>query len=152
MLRTTLLLLFICFTALSQTYSISTIAGTDRVLDGSLAASVPLTNPESIAFDSAGNLYITDPIDSRIRKVSTAGIITTLVGTGIPGFSGDRGPAIQAQINNPGGLAIDANNNIYFADRNNLRVRRISPDGTINTVAGNGSHGVPGDGGPALAA
>jgi uncharacterized protein (TIGR03437 family) len=152
MLRTTLLLLFICFTALSQTYSISTIAGTDRVLDGSLAASVPLANPESIAFDSAGNLYITDPIDSRIRKVSTAGIITTLVGTGIPGFSGDRGPAIQAQINNPGGLAIDANNNIYFADRNNLRVRRISPDGTINTVAGNGSHGVPGDGGPALAA
>jgi uncharacterized protein (TIGR03437 family) len=152
MFRTTLLFVCLCFNALSQTYSISTIAGTDRVLDGSLAASVPLANPESIAFDSAGNLYITDPSDSRIRKVSTAGIITTIVGTGIPGFSGDRGPAAQAQINNPGQLAIDANNNIYFADRNNLRVRRISADGTINTVAGNGSHGVLGDGGPALAA
>jgi uncharacterized protein (TIGR03437 family) len=155
MFRVTQLFCFFVFSSFvlfAQPYSIATIAGANRVLDGSAATSVPLRSPVSLAFDSAGNLYISDSADSRIRKVSPTGIISTFAGTGFPGFSGDRGPAAQAEIDTPGGIAIDANNNVYFADRGNNRVRRISPDGTINTVAGNGSMGVPADGGPALSA
>ncbi len=101
--------------------------------------------------DAAGNVYIADAANNRIRAVSPAGIITTIAGTGVAGYGGDGGPATQALIAAPNGLAIDATGNLYFADANNY-IRKISPDGTISTIAGNGSTGFLGDGGAATSA
>jgi sugar lactone lactonase YvrE len=95
-----------------------------------------------IAVDNAGNTYIADCLDSRIRKVDTGGIITTIAGTGssgVFGFSGDNGPAISAQLNAPRGIALDSGGNLFIADSGNLRVRKVSlKSGIITTVAGNG--------------
>ena len=112
---------------------------------------VPLRDPNSIAQDSSGNLYIADLADNRIRKISS-GTITTYAGTGLPGYSGDRGLATTAQLSGPLNIAIDSKNNLFVVDRDNLVVRRISPDGVINTVAGNGQLGFGGEGGNATAA
>jgi uncharacterized protein (TIGR03437 family) len=100
--------------------------------------------------DTGGNLYIADESDNRIRKVDPSGIISTYAGTGIPGYSGDRGPAANAEINFPTGIALDAKGNLYIADQGNSVVRRIAADGTINTVAGNGYSTFAGDNGPAI--
>ncbi len=132
--------------ALSQPYTITTVAGTDRLLDGRSATSVPLRTPFAVAVDSAGNLYIADQADNRVRKVApSSSTITTLAGTGLPGYTGDRGKATQATLTSPTGLAVDSLGNVYIADRDNFVVRRVSPDGTINTVAGNGTPGFSGD-------
>src|SRR5260370_6555320 len=130
-----------------QPYIISTVAGTDRVLEGSQAINVPLRNPHTVVVDSAGSLYIADTADNRVRKVSSSGVITTFAGTGLPGYSVDRGKASLAQLSGPIGLAIDSASNIYIADRDNHRVRRVTSDGIINTVAGNGTFGGAGDNG-----
>jgi trimeric autotransporter adhesin len=122
------------------------------LLDGSPATTVPLREPMAVALDANGNLYIADDIDNRIRKVNAAGVISTYAGTGIPGYSGDRGQAASAQINSPTGLALDAAGNLYVADEGNAVVRRIAVDGTINTVAGNGNPRYGGDNGPATSA
>lgn len=140
------------FAAWSQPYTITTVAGTDRLLDGHSASSAPLRSPVSIAQDSAGNVYIADISDNRIRKVDTSGIITTYAGNGQAGYNGDRIKATDAQLNFPTSIAFDANGNLYIADSANFRVRIISPDGIINTVAGTGSPGIVGDQGPALQA
>ena len=141
-MRTTALLALLCpfflVNAWSQPYVISTLAGTPRLLDGSPANAVPLRTPIAVALDAQGNLYIADESDNRIRKVDPAGIISTYAGTGIAGYSGDRGPAANAQLNFPTGIALDAKGNMYVADEGNAVVRRIAVDGTINTVAGNG--------------
>jgi len=147
-----LILLYIPVNALSQVYTIGVIAGTDRLMDGKPANTVPLRNPISVAVDAAGNVYIADMDDNRIRKVSASGIITTVAGTGVPGYTGDRGPAANAQLNSPAGLAFDSSGNLLFADRGNYVIRRIAPDQTINTIAGTGSPGFSGEGGPALSA
>lgn len=136
----------------SQTYTISTVAGTERVLDGTAATGVPLRSPRGVAVDPAGNVYIADRDDNRIRKVGPSGIITTVAGNGTPGFSGDRGSAARALVSGPMSTISDSAGNIYFADSGNYRVRRIAADGTITTVAGNGSAAFSGDGGPATAA
>jgi uncharacterized protein (TIGR03437 family) len=155
-MRTTALLVlaYICFlqNGWSQRYTISTLAGTPRLLDGGLATSAPLRTPIAVALDAQGNLYIADDADNRIRKVSPAGIISTYAGTGIPGYSGDRGPAINAEINFPTGIAMDAKGNLYVADQGNFVIRRIASDGTIDTVAGNGNPTYAGDNGPAISA
>jgi hypothetical protein len=94
-------------------------------------------------------LYIADILNSRVRKVSTSGTITTVAGNGTPGFSGDGGPATNARLRPPTGVAVDAAGNLYIADIFNQRVRKVSTSGTITTVAGTGIYGFSGDGGPA---
>lgn len=134
---------------------ITTVAG-DGVAgfqgDGGPATGARLFNPRNVALDSGGNLYISDFGNHRIRKVATNGVITTVAGNGVAGFQGDGGPAISAQLFSPFGIAVDAAGNLYVADTGNVRVRKITTDGVIETVAGNGSKGYSGDGGPATRA
>src|SRR5579872_1834764 len=133
-------------------YTIQTVAGSGLVGDGAPALSAQLSDAEGLGLDHQGNVYIADPNNHRIRIVSRAGTIQTLAGIGFPGFSGDGGPAAQAQLNAPYGVAADSAGNIYIADLGNNRVRKVAPDGSISTVAGTGQAGSGGDGGPALAA
>jgi sugar lactone lactonase YvrE len=135
--------------------TISTYAGTGRVGfagDGGPATAAQLNEPVGVAVDPAGNLYIAERENHRIRKVTPGGVISTYAGTGTQGFSGDGGPATAAQLLGPGGVALDPAGNFYIADRNNDRIRRVTPGGTIATYAGSGSLGFAGDGGPATAA
>ena len=134
--------------------SISTVAGNGAVGfsgDGGLATSAKLSAPTGVAVDSAGNLYIADTMNDRVREVSASGIIGTVAGGGTSGL-GDGGPATSAQLSAPSGLAVDGAGNLYIADTGYNRVRRVSPNGTINTVAGAGSASYWGDGGPAVSA
>jgi hypothetical protein len=93
--------------------------------------------------------YIADAHNARVRKVSPEGTITTVAGTGKPGFSGDGGKATDAQLNNPAGMAVDGVGNLFITDLNNHRVRKVTPDGIITTYAGTGQPGFSGDNGPA---
>src|SRR5262249_22418680 len=111
-----------------------------------------LSFPYGLAVDSEGNLYVSDTANHRVRKVGLDGIIHTVAGTGTPGYSGDNGPALQAQLYQPWGLAIDREGRLLIADAGNHCIRLVSRDGTITTVAGVGSAGFGGDGGPATAA
>ena len=126
--------------------------GTEGVAgDGGPASEAQLWQPRSMAIDSADNIYIANAWSHRIRRVDAiTGIITTIAGTGTAGFSGDGGPALQAQFNLPNQIAIDKDGNLYVLDSGNFRIRRIAKDGTISTVAGNGTAGFSGDGGPAI--
>ena len=118
--------------------------------DNGPATSASLFSPTGVAVDSAGNLYIADTGNSRIRKVSN-GVITTVAGNGTHGFSGDNGPATSAQLYNPDGVAVDPAGNLYIADTLDNRIRKVS-NGVITTVAGNGTYGFSGDNGPATSA
>jgi Immunoglobulin I-set domain/NHL repeat len=116
--------------------------------DGGAATNASLYYPEGAAFDAAGNLFIADFVNNRIRKVTTNGIITTVAGNGSPGYSGDGVPATNATMR-PAGVALDTAGNLFIADWNNNRIRKVDTNGIITTVAGNGSSGYSGDGGPA---
>ncbi len=134
---------------------ITTVAGNGfegRAGDGSAATSASLTGPQAVALDAAGNLYIADTSNAVVRKVAADGTITTVAGTGIKGHSGDGGPATQAALNYPKGLAVDGTGNLYIADSFNSRIRVVAATGVITTVAGNGTFGDSGDGGPATSA
>ena len=131
--------------------------------DGGPARAADLGCPDGLAFDQAGNLYVADPFDNRIRRVSPDGLISTVVGNGpinsislccapVGGFGGDGGPAGLAQLNTPTNIAFDAAGNLYIADTVNDRIRKVDKNGIITTVAGNGTVGFSGDGGPATAA
>jgi sugar lactone lactonase YvrE len=146
-----------CVRKIDASGKISTVAGVAYQAsgrgqfsgDGGPAVSAKLSFPRGLALDSAGNLYISDQTNSRIRKVNTSGIITTVAGNGTVGESGDGGPATQAQLGVPAGLAIDQGGNLYIADTNLQTIRRVSSDGVIVTVAGMHAHSFNGDG-PAL--
>jgi hypothetical protein len=120
--------------------------------DNGPATAAELDTPNEVAFDTAGNLYIADTLNQRVRMVSaTTGLITTVAGDGTAGFAGDGGPATAAQLKQPYALAFDSAGHLYIADSANNRVREVN-GGTITTIAGDGAQGFSGDGGPAAAA
>lgn len=120
--------------------------------DGGLATKAQLTRPPGVAIGPDGSIYIADEYNHRLRRVTPNGIITTIAGTGVAGFSGDGGPAAQAQLYFPDDVAIDKDGTIYVTDLSNHRVRRIGTDGIIHTIAGTGVAGFSGDGGLATQA
>ena len=142
------------------TGTITTLAGTKRRGfggDGGPAVQAQLYHPSGVAADGAGNVYIADTHNSRIRKVDATGTITTFAGSGATGFvgggfSGDGGPAVQAQLYHPSGVAADGTGNVYIADAGNRLIRKVDATGTITTVAGRGEIRFSGDGGPAVQA
>jgi uncharacterized protein (TIGR03437 family) len=142
-----------------------TVAGTITTVAGNGSANIgtgptgdggPATRaivaPSALAVDASGNLYIADPINNRVRKVSADGIITTIAGKGSAAYSGDGGPGPSAGVGEPEGVAVDSLGNVYVAARGDRRVRLLTAGGTITTIAGNGVVGDGGDGGPATSA
>jgi len=129
---------------------ITTVEG--AINDNGPATSAQLNYPTRVAVDSSGNLYIADAQNNRIRKVTPGGTISTVAGTGTPGYAGDDGAATSAELNNPNGMAFDSSGNLYIADSYNHRIRKVTPGGTISTVAGTGTPGFTGDNGAATSA
>jgi trimeric autotransporter adhesin len=125
-----------------QDFNIATAAG----------AGAPLQNPKGVALDNQHHLYVASGAEHVVRMVAADGTITTVAGTGTAGSSGDGGPATQAQLRTPTSLAVDASGNLYIADAQDNKIRRIAPDGIIGTFAGTGVQGFSDDGGPAAAA
>jgi len=135
--------------------TIRTVAGTGTAGfggDGGPATQAQLDHPDALAVDSHGNVYIADYGNNRIRRVDPSGTIITFAGTAAAGFGGDGGQATQARLDRPDALATDPAGNLYIADIGNNRIRRVDAGGTITTVAGTGTTGFAGDGGPARAA
>jgi len=131
---------------------ISTVAGNGSQGysgDGGPATNASLHGPAGVISDASGNLYIADYFNNRVRMVNTNGVITSVVGNGTSGCSGDGGTATNASLSSPYGMAFDGLGNLYFADSGNLRIRRVDTNGIITTVAGNGNSGYSGDGGAA---
>ena len=134
---------------------ITTIAGTGAAAydgDCGAATAAAINNPRGVAVDTLGNVYIADQANDRVRKIDTAGIITTFAGTGTLGYSGDGNAATAAELRNPYNIAADRKGNVYISDVDNACIRLVNSVGTISTVAGTGSIGSGGDGGPATAA
>ncbi|EGX58200.1 hypothetical protein SZN_18986 [Streptomyces zinciresistens K42] len=134
---------------------ISTVAGTGAAGfrgDGGPAATAQLNGPHGVALNAAGDLCIADLQNHRVRKVTADGVISTVAGTGAAGFGGDGGPAAAARLNSPVGVALDSAGTLYICDYGNHRVRKMTADGVISTVAGTGAAGYGGDGGPAASA
>ena len=134
--------------------TITTVAGNGTAAysgDGGAATAAQLNQPHGIAIDALGNLYISERVNNSIRKIDGSGIITYVAGRGSAGL-GDHGPATSATLEHPHGIAVDSEGNVYVADYHNNRIRKIDIGGTITTVAGNGTWGNSGDGGPATEA
>ncbi|MDF1551505.1 MAG: MopE-related protein [Deferrisomatales bacterium] len=132
---------------------ITTVAGTGQNGyngDGILATDAHLHYPRGIAVDAAGNLYIAEQYNQRVRKVDPSGIITTVAGTGVQGYNGDGISATEALLSQPLGVAVDAAGNLYIVDGFGYRIRKVDPSGTITTVAGTGISGTGADGIPAV--
>jgi len=155
--------LFVCAAGGAEAQNTSTIAGGTITTvagngtagysgDGGPATSAELNGPQGLAVDGAGNLFIVDTGNNRVRKVDAAGTIITVAGNGTQGYSGDGGPAASAELNQPAGVAVDNTGNLFISDTGNSRLRMVNPAGTITTVAGNGNRGYSGDGGPATSA
>ena len=131
---------------------ITTVAGVGEMGysgDGGPAVKARLSYPNDVAVDGAGNLYIADSGNNRVRRVDASGIITTVAGSGEEDYIGDGGPAVEARLKGPEGVALDGSGNIYIAETLSHRVRRVDAAGTITTIAGIGESGYGGDGGPA---
>jgi hypothetical protein len=142
-----------CIRKINTLGIITTVAGNTTAGysgDGGLATSAQFNLPNDIIFDPNGNMLIADWFNNSIRKINSSGIISTVVGNGTPGYSGDGGPAINAKLNAPCGIAFDRVGNLYIADEGNNCIRKVDTLGFINTVAGNGTAGYFGDGGQAI--
>lgn len=137
-------------------WTISTAAGNGTqgyAGDGGAATAATLNNPFDVAFDAAGNMIFSDTFNHVLRRVDAhTRVITTIAGTGVKGFSGDGGPAIRAELNEPYGVVVTRDGRIFFADRLNRRVRQVDASGNISTIAGDGGGKYHGDGGPAAVA
>jgi myo-inositol-hexaphosphate 3-phosphohydrolase/sugar lactone lactonase YvrE len=120
--------------------------------DGGAATAARLASPRHLVMAGDGSLYIADGGNHRIRRIAPDGTISTVAGTGTAGSSGDGGPATAAAINTPHAVAVDAAGNLFIADSMSARIRKVTPDGTITTVAGTGVEGFSGDGGSGTAA
>ena len=134
---------------------ITTFAGTGTAGtngDHGAATSAQLNNPEGVAVDIRGNVYIADDGNHKVRLVNSAGIITTYAGTGGYGYSGDGGKATSAYFNSLTGVAVDLSGNMYIADQPNNNIRLVTSSGIITTFAGTGTAGRSGDGGKASSA
>ena len=156
MLRVTpVVLLALATQGLSQSpCTLKTIAGPSTFYtgDGGPAVNARFYNVEGFRFDSSGNLFIADSGNQRIREVTPDGLVRTIAGTGVAGFTGDGGPATSAELNTPIAVTPDDEGNIFIVDQGNNRIRKIDASGTISTVAGNGTANYGGDGGPAVSA
>jgi sugar lactone lactonase YvrE len=140
------------FNGINPVDIITTVAGNgeyDYYGDGGQATNAEFAYPEGVAVDASGNIFIADSYNSRIRKVGTNGIITTVAGNGTAAYSGDGGPATSASLYYPSGVAVDASGNLFIADTDNERVRKVDTNGFITTVAGDNSYEYSGDGGQA---
>jgi len=134
---------------------VAPVAGTgneEYLGDGGPAVDAALFAPTALTFDREGRLLIADTRNHAVRRIDADGTIRTIAGNGTQGFSGDGGAASAAMLDQPNGLAVDLDGTLYIADRGNFRIRRVRPDGVIETMAGVGVEGRSGDGGPALAA
>ena len=134
--------------------NVTTVAGAPRqrggFVGGGSAAEARLYYPRAVAADARGNVYVADNFNQRVRKIDPMGMIATIAGTGERGYSGDGGPAVDAQLSSPNGLLVDVEGNVYISDSGNSSVRKIDPSGMIETVAGPGEPGILGNGGPAV--
>lgn len=151
-MRAYFILLITLLTATAYGQTITTVAGNGAAGytgDGGSAVLAQINGPFGVAADAAGNFYIADRLNNRVRKVDAAGVITTFAGTGTGGYNGDNIAATTAQIFNPTGVAADGAGNIYIADKSNNRIRKVTTTGIITTIAGAGAYGNTGDGGPA---
>ncbi|MGI6458005.1 MAG: PKD domain-containing protein [bacterium] len=128
------------------------MAGGNSLGDGVHATNLALVVPEGICCDAEGNLYISDTGNHVIRKLGSDGISSIVAGNGIAGYSGDGGPAVSASLRNPSGLCVDESGNLYIADRENHRIRKVDTEGVMTTIAGNGTAGYSGDEGDAIEA
>mgnify|MGYP001254056237 CR=1 FL=1 len=134
---------------------VTTVAGTGVPAwtgDGSPATAAALHWPTALQLDAAGNLFIADTLNHVIRRLAVDGTISTVAGSGTAGAQGDGGPARLALLSQPFGVALDDDGTLYIGDRGNFKVRRVTPDGVIDTLAGTGIEGATGDDGPATAA
>jgi len=144
-------LVLLATAAFGQAYTASTFAGV-WLPENLPGASVSLNQIGGVAVDAAGNVFLSLPRFAAVMRLdATTGILTRVAGNATNGFRGDNGPAVNAQLNGPNGLALDPAGNLYIADTNNKRIRKVS-NGIITTVAGNGDNGPVGDGGPATSA
>jgi uncharacterized repeat protein (TIGR01451 family) len=135
-----------------QVYLMSTIAGGQQPTPAITATTTSIPFPAGVVVDPEGNAYITSQTASAVFRLSPGGVLTRVAGTGFNGYSGDGGLAVNAQLSSPTGMALDSAGNLYIADSNNNRIRMVTPTGTISTIAGTGSYGFAGDGGPATSA
>jgi len=127
-------------------------AGSGYTGDGGPATNASFSLPYSVAVDHLGNIYIADQGNNAVRKVNTLGVISTVAGTGYSGYTGDGGIATIAKLSLPNAVAVDTSGNLFIADRANNVIRKVNPAGIISTIAGIGTPGYTGDGGPATAA
>lgn len=131
------------------------IAGSGRrgaVEIGGAALTSDLGSPEGLSLDGEGRIYFADSVNHLVLRIETDGRLTRIAGSGRAGFGGDGGPAIEADLNRPFDVRLGSRGEVYIADYENHRIRKVTPDGRIETVAGNGAPGYSGDGGPATAA